>query len=100
MNKKLKLKLIDGNFSSQDGKDLLMNLFSSKISFHQMKNFSSNERFGKDDELAAKKIPVLKESKRFIADLFEEALAENKNFKLTSNITIELVTPKKRNVQK
>lgn len=100
MNKKLKLKLIDGNFSSQDGKDLLMNLFTSKINFHQLKNFSSNERFGKDDELAAKKIPVLKESKELITALFEEALAENKNFKLTSNITIELVSPKKRNVQK
>ena len=40
------IKLIDGIFSAKDGNEILMNLYASKIAFHQMKNFSSNERFG------------------------------------------------------
>jgi predicted transcriptional regulator len=55
-------KLIEGSYSSKESREILQNVFSSKIQFHQMKNFSSQERFGKDDITALKRIPELKES--------------------------------------
>ena len=56
MLKNKKLKLIEGKFLHDEAKEILRNIFSAKINFHQMKNFSSQERFGKDDKTAVKKI--------------------------------------------
>lgn len=39
-------KLIEGSFSDEEAKDVLKNFFESKIHFHEMRNFSSEERFG------------------------------------------------------
>ena len=37
-------KLIQGTISDQEAKDILKNFFESKIHFHEMRNFSSEER--------------------------------------------------------
>jgi len=72
------ITLIDGHFSSEDAFELLRNLYSSKIQFHQLKNFSSLERFGKEDKMAVERIPRLKESLESILNLMkEEAIGEN-----------------------
>jgi hypothetical protein len=60
MNKIEKLKLIEGEFSFNEAKDILTSMFNSKINFHKIQNWSSQERFGKDDETAQMKIPLLK----------------------------------------
>ena len=62
MNKSESITLIDGQFSSDDAFVLLTNLYSSKIKFHQLKNFSSMERFGKEDEMSLERISKLKEN--------------------------------------
>lgn len=72
------ITLIDGHFSSEDAFELLRNLYSSKIQFHQLKNFSSLERFGKEDKMAVERIPRLKESLESILNLMkEESIGEN-----------------------
>jgi len=60
MNKREKLTLIEGKFTGEETKEILTSIFSSKINFHNLKNWSSNERYGKDDEIAIKRISVLK----------------------------------------
>ncbi len=80
------LTLINGNFTTDEAKELLVNLFTSKIKFHQMKNFSSQERYGKDDALAVKKIPLLKENVEKLYQIIEKAEAENKRLIIKSNI--------------
>jgi hypothetical protein len=82
------IKLIDGNFSPTDAKELLMNLFINKINFHQNKNFSSHERFGKEDETATRRIPELKESVEAISRIVNEATAQNQNIVITSTVNI------------
>ena len=78
MNRSKTITLIDGYFSSDDAFELLRNLYSSKIQFHQLKNFSSMERFGKEDKMAIERIPKLKESLESILALMkEEAIGEN-----------------------
>ncbi len=82
------IKLIDGNFSPTDAKELLMNLFINKINFHENKNFSSHERFGKEDETATRRIPELKESFEKISRIVNEATAQNLNIVITSTVNI------------
>ena len=60
MNKLEQLNLIEGNFSDEEAKEILMGIFLAKINFHEKKIFSSQIRFGKVDEIAINRIPKLK----------------------------------------
>ena len=91
MSKKNNIKLIKGIFSPEDAKELLRNLYNSKINFHAMKNFSSNERFGGPDKNSVKRIPELKASMNSISIIIDGATDKNKKVKLTSVIEIEYV---------
>ena len=59
MNKEKNYSLIDGEYTPKQAEEILRDLYASKIQFHQMKNFSSIERFGKEDEVSVKRIPQL-----------------------------------------
>ena len=90
MKKKHEFKLIAGEFTPQDAKEVLMNLYTSKINFHLMKNFSSMERFGKNDETADKRIPELKSSMKAIAAIIEEASDQQKKLLVTATVNIDV----------
>ncbi|MBW4361736.1 hypothetical protein [Flavobacterium taihuense] len=83
-----KIILIDGNFSPTEAKELLMNLFINKINFHEKKNFSSHERYGKEDKTATRRIPELKESVETISQIITEATAQNQKIVITSTVNI------------
>ena len=85
-----KLNLIDGVFSQSEAKEILMSLFKSKINFHNIKNWSSNERFGKDDEIAQERIPKLREEIEKLQLILSEAKTQNKNLIVSSEINIIL----------
>ena len=68
-----KFKLIKGEFLPKDSREIMQNVFSGKIQFHNMKNFSSQERYGKDDKIAVKRIPQLKKSLGKIIKMIEAA---------------------------
>lgn len=82
--------LIDGTFSNQEAKEIVMNLYSNKINFHERKNFSSNECFGKDDLVAIKRIPQLKEALKAILELMKTAEGQNKTFVIKSTVSITI----------
>lgn len=90
MSKNKKLKLIEGKFLHSEAKEILKNIFSAKINFHQMKNFSSQERFGKDDKTAVKKIPILKKEMAKLDKILAEAKLKNMNLIISSEINILL----------
>lgn len=83
------LKLIEGFFSPDEAREILMNVFLSKINFHKGKNFSSEERFGKEDVYALKRIPELKRTIESINELIENAKNNNQTLEITSEITIK-----------
>lgn len=83
-----KFKLIDGRFSTEEAKEILTNVFSEKINFHLMKNFSSQERFGKDDENATNRIHQLKEELDRLKELLSNKNSENKILTVHSEINI------------
>ncbi len=99
MKKKQTLRLIDGTFTASEAKEVLMNVFSSKIQFHQRKNFSSKERFGKDDEVAVRRMPELKNSLHKIAELFSEAESKHYVLTITSDVNIVIKKAKEKVVK-
>jgi len=93
MNDNEILTLIEGIFSYEDADEILSHFFSSKIKYHQIKNWSSNERFGKDDEISKERIPALERDLEKLKKILNQAKIDNKKFKIHSSINIELVKP-------
>ena len=90
MNSNKKLQLIEGEFSFNEAKEILTSMFVSKINFHNIQNWSSQERYGKDNETAQKKIPLLKNEIEKLEEIILEAKANNKKLVINSEITISL----------
>lgn len=82
------LTLIEGEFSGEEAREILLNIFSSKIHFHEVKNFSSQERFGKQDEIAVKRIPALKAEVLKLTDIISEAISQGRKLVISSDIKI------------
>jgi hypothetical protein len=88
MKKNEKLTIIDGNFTFIEAREILITMFTSKINFHNIKNWSSQERYGKVDEVAQKRIPALKNELRKLEDILSEAKSKNKMLFVSSEINI------------
>lgn len=84
------LKLIEGNFSPDEAREILMNVFLGKLQFHQNKNFSSEERYGKEDINAVKRIPELKKSMIVISELIDLANHNNETLEIISEVKIQV----------
>jgi hypothetical protein len=90
MNKTEKLTFIEGAFTDAEAKEILMNVFSTKINFHQVKNLSSQERFGKVDVTASKRIIALKKGLEKAMEMIAEANKNNKKLTIKSEINITI----------
>lgn len=90
MNKTEKLTFIEGTFNNIEAKEILINVFTQKINFHQRKNFSSQERFGKVDAAATKRIVELKKGLEQALSMVEEAQRNNQEINISSEISISI----------
>lgn len=88
MNTTDKLVLVDGRFSDEEAREILLNLFSTKIHFHEAKNFSSQERFGKDDATAMKRIPELKTCLDQVREIVSNAKSNKKRLHISAEVRI------------
>jgi hypothetical protein len=86
------LNLINGQFSDEEAKDILMNVFLKKITFHERKNFSSIEMHGKGDSKAQSRIIALKQEMEKAHEIIAEAKAKNQRLKIDSEIKISFLT--------
>lgn len=86
-------KLIEGKFSTIESREILQSIFSSKMQFHQMKNFSSQEHFAKDDSIALERIQQLKESLSEIFKMLEYAQKSGNKLLIKSQIEISMIEP-------
>jgi hypothetical protein len=82
--------LIKGKFSAMDAKEVLLSLINHKINFHELKNFSAQERFGKIDNRSLERVKDLREMKTRVLAIIDEAERENKNLKIDSLVKISL----------
>lgn len=83
--------LVRGEYSAVEAREIVSNLISQKINFHNLRDFSSQERHGKSDENSLKRIEELKESRKSMLEIINMAKEEGKTVKINSNITIELI---------
>ncbi|MFA9190954.1 hypothetical protein AAGV28_06170 [Flavobacterium sp. FZUC8N2.13] len=88
-----KLKLIEGEFTSEEFKEVLSNLFSNKIKFYERKDFSSLIRSGKNDLMAIKKIDELNQSVKQFLEIFSRAEADNQKLIVLSEVQIIFKNP-------
>ncbi|NBC27811.1 MAG: hypothetical protein GVY08_13185 [Bacteroidetes bacterium] len=63
--------LIDGVFSLEDAREILMNLIHRKIQYHNIQNLSSLERRGGHDPVSQNRIKELEKTRRQILEMLE-----------------------------
>ncbi|WP_264530595.1 hypothetical protein [Flavobacterium sp. N502540] len=88
-----KIQLIKGDFTNEEAKEILLNLINAKINFHNLKNFSDDERSGKQDEISLKRITELTESQEVISEIINHATRENLKIKVESDIFLTVEVP-------
>jgi len=81
-------KLISGEFTTEEAKEVLVKLFLNKIQFHEFKNFSTNERIGEDDPVSVKRIPELKQSLADIKAILASADFRGSKVKIKTYVEI------------
>ena len=80
--------LIEGDFSPKESRELLLSVFKSKIRFHRLKNFSSQERLGKNDENALSRMVQLQETLASIFKVIDSAEKENQILEIRADIVL------------
>jgi hypothetical protein len=88
---KYQFKLIQGDFSPQDAKTVLMSVINSKINFHNLNSFSEFVKNSEDCETSKQRISVLTASLVDINKLLEESDRNGKRLKINGDITIEFI---------
>lgn len=92
MKKTETIDLIKGTFTPRDAREVLLSLLNSKIKFHQLKYWSSRERFGTPDAESEQRLKCLKESRNKAETLLSTLISEGGEAQsVTLNSTIEII---------
>jgi len=83
--------LIDGVFTVEEALELFKDLFSTKIQFHESRNFSALERFGYQHAKDQDRIAALKLAYEEIRKLLEKAESERKHLSVSADIKVNIV---------
>lgn len=83
-----KFVLIDGSFTPAEAKEVIINLLESKIQFHSRENFSSEIRYGKENQKSIGRRDQLLETKKNFSD-FISSVPIGQQLHISSVITIE-----------
>lgn len=83
--------LIRGEYTAEDAQEILNNLITHKIHFHERKSFSSQIRYGHTDEKSLSRVKQLQHNRELINEIINEANSLNKNIRITSKITVEII---------
>lgn len=84
------LKLINGSFTPAEAKEILGDIFQKKINFHNIRNWSSVERFGKPDLYSRQRVTELRADWKQIESICKEAVLQNRNVNVFSSIEIKI----------
>ena len=83
--------LIDGVFTGSEASELLSTLFTDKMRFHTLKNFSHKERLGKPDVHSEERIQKLEKTQKEILDFLKNSNGDNQ-FEICANIIIKPIS--------
>ncbi len=88
---KYQFKLIEGDFSSQDAKTVLMSVINSKVNFHNLNSFSEFVKNNETCETSKRRISVLSKASEDILKLIEESEKKGMKLKINGDITVEFI---------
>ena len=91
MKKLQTFKLIDGEFSSPEARNILFALINSKINFHSTESFGITVRTSGDTSFHDRRIKELAQTGKDILKLIDYATENNLRLKIHSLIEIQLV---------
>lgn len=84
-------KLVKGQFTAQETKQILFTLINDKIKFHQLDLFSKTERNTGNKIYSENRIKELNKCKEELDSFFEIAKEKNLEIKINGDITLNLV---------
>ena len=90
MKKKETIELIKGSFTADEAREILLQMLNNKIKFHDLKNWSSMERFGKSDVFSEERLKSLKESRKKLEQLLAESISGEETITINSTIEINI----------
>ena len=90
MKKTETIELIKGTFTPDEAREILLQLLNSKINFHNLKNWSSRERFGKPNADSEQRLIKLEESRKKVERLISTSINEKKSLIINSSIEINI----------
>jgi hypothetical protein len=85
----LTINLIDGEFSPEDAKEILIDLINKKIQFHSLKSHENWERFGQVDDFSIGRIQALESAREKIIDMSKFSFPNDYKLKIKSTIEID-----------
>jgi hypothetical protein len=83
--------LVEGKFSAQDAREILLSLINNKIKFHELKNFSHEVRFSRTDNHSVMRIAELKACRESLKDRLKMAVDSNTIIKVHSTVVVEFM---------
>lgn len=83
--------LIQGEFSPNDALSIVTDLYSKKINFHELKNFSQLIQFGAKDSATNHRILALKEAKKQASEFINSAKIGGRSVRVKASISIEIL---------
>lgn len=90
MKKKETIELIRGCFKPDEAREILLQMLNNKINFHNLKNLSSYERFGKSDTFSEERLKSLQESRKKVEKLILESISGEQTITINSTIEINI----------
>jgi hypothetical protein len=89
--KKLEVKFINGEFSQEDARELLLNIISKKIQFHSVDSLSLWEKNASEDFGAKKRLEELQSARSQVLELLTSQTTMGKKINIYSTIEIEVL---------
>lgn len=87
-----KVQLVDGSFSPSEAQDLINGLIDEKINFHKIQRLCRYESDEKNPcSFQNDRLAELKEEKRSLKSIIEEARANGMQLKINGTLEIELI---------
>jgi hypothetical protein len=87
MKKIYVIDLVNSLFSKEEATELILGLLEYKIDVHSKKNFSSQVKFGHEDEESKYRLEKLTTARDAIKEVLEKT--KDSHFKLCAELTIE-----------
>ena len=90
-SKKLEIKFINGEFTPEDAKELLLNVIAKKMQFHSVDSHSLWEKNAAEDNGSKKRLNELKMAREEILLLLTNDSLNGKKINIHSTIEIEVL---------